>query len=64
MSFASFDNVSELGGASATPDEDPFFCLLEDDSLITEVNITTDRLLTSATSHIHDVLLVIGYAHH
>lgn len=26
-------------------DEDPFFCLLEDDSLITEVRIKTDRLL-------------------
>jgi hypothetical protein len=27
------------------PDEDPFFCLLQDDKLITEVKITTDRLL-------------------
>jgi hypothetical protein len=27
-------------------DEEPFFCLLEDDSLITKVAITTDRLLT------------------
>jgi len=27
-------------------DEDPFFCLLQDDSLITDLNITTDRLLT------------------
>lgn len=27
-------------------DEDPFFCLLEDDSLITSLKITTDRLLT------------------
>ena len=26
--------------------EDPFFCLMEDDSLITSVKITTDRLLT------------------
>ena len=27
-------------------DEDPFLCLLEDDSLITEFKVTTDRLLT------------------
>jgi hypothetical protein len=26
-------------------DEDPFYCLLEDDNLITEINITSDRLL-------------------
>jgi hypothetical protein len=36
------------GEIQATPEhgEDPFFCLLEDDSLITTVEITTDRLLT------------------
>jgi threonine synthase len=28
------------------PDEAPFFCLLQDDSLITEIKVTTDRLLT------------------
>lgn len=27
-------------------DEDPFFCLLENDSLVTALNVTTDRLLT------------------
>ena len=26
-------------------DENPFFCLLEDDSLITRISVTTDRLL-------------------
>jgi hypothetical protein len=26
------------------PDEEPMFCLLEDDRLITEVKVTTDRL--------------------
>ncbi len=28
------------------PDEDPFFCLLEDDSLISRISVDTDRLLT------------------
>ncbi|HEY6189592.1 MAG TPA: hypothetical protein VIW80_18205 [Pyrinomonadaceae bacterium] len=36
--------ISEQPGA----DENPFFCLLEDDSLITEFNVTTDRLLRPA----------------
>jgi len=41
--------------------EDPFHCLLEDDSLITSVNITTDRLLTPLRpdEHIHEVVLII-----
>jgi len=26
--------------------ENPFFCLLEDDSIVTSLNVTTDRLLT------------------
>jgi len=41
--------------------EDPFFCLLEDDALITEVKITTDRLLTpmEQDEQIHDVHLVL-----
>ncbi len=47
----------------ATPaeDEKPFFCLLQDDSLITEVKVTTDRLLTPIVTgeHEHDVYLVI-----
>jgi hypothetical protein len=41
--------------------EDPFFCLLEDDKLITDVKITTDRLLIprEGEEHIHDVHLVL-----
>lgn len=41
--------------------EDPFYCLLEDDSLITDVSITTDRLLTPVGSEelIEDVHLVL-----
>ena len=44
------------------PDEDPFYVLLEDDSQITKVSVSTDRLLTPAVDgeHIHDVHLVIG----
>ena len=36
---------SELGDAIPATDEDPFFVLLEDDRLIHELTITTDRLL-------------------
>jgi hypothetical protein len=41
--------------------EDPFFCLLEDDSLITEVHVLTDRLLIPCSSeeNIHNVELTI-----
>lgn len=32
---------------AADTNEDPFFCLLEDDNLITRISVTTDRLLES-----------------
>lgn len=32
-------------GDSPTTDEDPFFCLLQDDALITEIDVKTDVLL-------------------
>lgn len=39
-------NMSELPpGDTPQAGEDPFFCVLEDDALITRVNVTTDRLL-------------------
>ena len=53
---------ADLGGFLIAEDENPFFCLLEDDSLITSLSVTADRLLTpqTGTGHcIHDVLLVI-----
>ncbi|MBN1567955.1 MAG: hypothetical protein JXA73_08905 [Acidobacteria bacterium] len=55
------NTTRELGGLSIDPDENPFYCLLEDDSLITKVSITTDRLLSPQTScnKIHDVFLEI-----
>jgi hypothetical protein len=51
---------NEIDGAPGVG-EDPFFCLLEDDSLITRVSVTTDRLLLPKTDdeHIHDVMLII-----
>jgi hypothetical protein len=39
-------------------DENPFFCLLQDDSLITKITVKTDRLLRPLASN-NDVLLVI-----
>lgn len=44
------------------PDEDPFFCVVEDDSLITEIKVTTDRLLLPLAEgeHIHDVHIIIN----
>lgn len=52
---------NELAGAQPAPDEDPFFCLLADDKLITEVKVTTDRLLTPIGDgeRLHDVHLVV-----
>jgi hypothetical protein len=38
---------SELGSASPAADEDPFYCLLENDKLITKVGTTTAPLLES-----------------
>jgi hypothetical protein len=39
--------------------DDPVYCLLEDDSLITGVNVKTQRLLARPKSQKSDVLLVI-----
>jgi hypothetical protein len=51
----------ELTGQKPDVAEDPFFCLLQDDKQITEVKITTDRLLTPQASDegINDVHLII-----
>ncbi|MEA2239353.1 MAG: hypothetical protein QOC81_4077 [Thermoanaerobaculia bacterium] len=48
--------------SAATADEDPFFCVVEDDSLITEIKVTTDRLLEPLRDdeHIHDVHIIIN----
>lgn len=54
-------DCNEVRGLTPEADEDPFFCLLQDDQLITEVKITTDRLLTPMedAERVNDVHLVI-----
>lgn len=39
------DIPGELGGLPIDADENPFFCLLEDDRLVSRVSVTTDRLI-------------------
>jgi hypothetical protein len=38
---------------------DPFYCLLESDTLITGLSIKTDRLLTGVNKSVHEVHLVV-----
>lgn len=38
-------NLDEAGGKGPQDDEDPFYCLLEDDKLISEIRVETDQLL-------------------
>lgn len=49
------------GNEIPTEDEDPFYCLLEDDSLVSQVAVETDILLqpTGKLSDRHDARLVI-----
>ncbi len=42
-------DLSQAGGIGPQEDETPFFCLLEDDKLISEVHVTTDQLLLLPT---------------
>ena len=50
---------SELpDGDDPTGEENPFFCLLKDDALITKISVKTDRLLQSSTSDSHVHLLI------
>lgn len=44
--------------ASPSEDETPFFCLLEDDSLITRVTVETDHLLEPVASSSEVVLFI------
>ena len=53
---ATCDGVTEKPASG----EDPFFCLLEDDRLITDFKVTTDRLLTPpGETRENDVKLII-----
>ncbi|MDQ3750996.1 MAG: hypothetical protein M3367_18550 [Acidobacteriota bacterium] len=53
-------NCNEVVG-TPEPDENPFYCLLEDDCLVTELSVTTDRLLTPLKEgqHKNEVVLII-----
>ncbi|AUT04723.1 hypothetical protein CLI64_30270 (plasmid) [Nostoc sp. CENA543] len=52
-------NINELPKSSTPdPDENPFFCLLEDDNLITRINIVTDRLLEPVADNSLVVMLI------
>jgi hypothetical protein len=55
------NTIAEIGGLPIDADENPFFCLLEDDQLITGLTVTTDRLMTPLTpqDRINDVCLII-----
>lgn len=50
-------NDSEIPGVPL-PGESPFFCLLEDDNLITKIGVSTDRLLEPTATQ-NDVQLFI-----
>jgi hypothetical protein len=56
------NNRDEMGGYEPAEDEIPFFCLLEDDRLITHVSIETDTLLEPINSDeikVNDARLII-----
>lgn len=50
----------ELGGCSAGEGESPFFCLLEDDGIITHATVETDTLLNPRTTSVSEVLAIIS----
>jgi hypothetical protein len=54
-------DAEEVSGFTPTADQIPLYCLLEDDRLVTGINITTDRLLTAVPEggHENDVHLII-----
>jgi hypothetical protein len=56
------DSVKELGGFDIdSAKENPFYCLLENDRLISRISVTTDRLITPRVSQEsgNEVMLVI-----
>jgi hypothetical protein len=50
--------LDEIQGENPGDDEDPFFCLLEDDALIVELSVTADRLLRPKENPSNAVVLV------
>jgi hypothetical protein len=58
------ENAAEIPkGQSPSQEEDPFFCLLQDDKLIVDFSVTSDRLLrspqSSTASDLSHVVLVL-----
>jgi hypothetical protein len=55
------EDGGELLKSPPSEDEQPFYCLLEDDKLVTELNIKTDRLLTPVrpNGHENEVVLIL-----
>jgi hypothetical protein len=54
-------SLQELGGNTPQSDEDPFFCLLEDDKQVTSLRVETDTLLGGENfdpKHVHLVVNV------
>jgi len=56
------ENNDEIRSCHPEESENPFFCLLQDDKLITEVRVVTDRLLQPLQpgENIADVLLILN----
>ena len=52
----------EVGGYKPAPDEDPFFCLMDDDSAIFNFHVAVDRLLIPAEPNEpqRDIIAIIG----
>lgn len=56
------NNLAEAGGIGPQADEDPFYCLLQDDKMISEIKVTTDHLLLlphEREIQANDALLII-----
>jgi hypothetical protein len=47
---------------AGSPEANPFYCVMEEDAMITAVNIKTDRLLTKPSGDVTEVHLVIEVA--
>jgi hypothetical protein len=55
-------NLSECGGEGPGEGEDPFYCLLEDDKLISEIRVTSGQLLLlphQRELHANDAFVII-----
>lgn len=56
------NTLSECGGIGPQDDETPFYCLLQDDKLISEIRVITDELLVlpkERTVNANDVFLIV-----